>query len=755
MKRQPLLVLAFALGAGILLAPHLWPWRLWLGLLVAAGGLGLLVWYWWRRELPLIPALFLIVMGGTLLLGPPLPAATAARVTAVRGWLDGEAQVRANRTYAGGRVIAWRLGNGPWAAPGRGLRAWVSGLPAQAGYGQCFEARGKFSATSASGADGYFFAKTGRLLPGRAGNPLRRAALAVRAAMERTYRQYLDPEQRSLLGGLVFGDLPQMSPEMLGWFRDSGVLHLLSVSGLHVGFVLVLVLGLAGLLGWRGWRSLTLAALAVLAYVLLCGAKPPILRAGVMALAAGAGAIGRRETNAGNLLGLAAIAILILQPAALWSISFQLSFAACAGLVYLYPRWSAWCPRGLAPFGKPFLISLAASLAVLPIQAAAFGRVSLIGPVANLLLVPLSGLAVQVGLAAGIVGTIAPWLAGPVLVGLGVVLDLLVALARICAQVPGAALNLGAWPWPVVLGYYLVLGTVGMGMEKNFLNGRPRLAFGWLTLILGAALAGLVWWQVLAVPRGLTVDFIDVGQGDSVFIRGPGGRTALIDGGEDEAAPRVLSYLRKQGVRRLDLVIVSHPHSDHVGGLVAVAEEMPIGQVLDPGWPHPSETYRRFLLVLKSRHIPWRRARKGMVFTLGRDLTGTVFYPYADTPEPDDWNDGSLVIRLAYGRQVLLLPGDLGAAGEEALLAAGGDLRATVLKVAHHASATSTGGALLAAVRPEAAVISVGRGNPFHHPHPETLARLRAARVKVYRTDERGTIRYWTDGRRYRIECAR
>ncbi|NLG83832.1 MAG: MBL fold metallo-hydrolase [Firmicutes bacterium] len=294
-----------------------------------------------------------------------------------------------------------------------------------------------------------------------------------------------------------------------------------------------------------------------------------------------------------------------------------------------------------------------------------------------------------------------------------------------------------------------------MGTERNLLNRRTRWRIGSLLLVLTIALTVFTWWQALAVPADLSVTFLDVGQGDAILVRAPGGRTMLVDGGEEEAAPKILAHLRRTGINRLDLLVLSHPHSDHVGGLREVVEEIPVGLVLDPGWSHPSEVYRRFLLALKAKNIGWRRARRGLRFTLGREVTGEVLYPQPAMPEPEDLNEGSLVLLLRYKEVSLLLPGDLEREGEAALLA-GGDLpRVTVLKVGHHGSAGSTSEAWLAKLRPKAAVISVGRSNPFGHPHPETLIRLAAAGVKVYRTDERGTIRWLTDGKRYRFETAR
>ncbi|MCL6615025.1 MAG: ComEC/Rec2 family competence protein, partial [Firmicutes bacterium] len=488
------------------LAPALWPWRSALALASAAGGVGLGAWYLWRRSVPLAPVFLLLVVLGALRFEPPLPAKLAMGVTAVRGWCDGEEARRNGRDYSGARITAWRRGNGPWTAPTRPLRILVRGLPDAGGYGRNFEARGRLFLFRTAAADGYFFAKAARFLPGRGGDPLRRAALAVRAHMEGVFRLFLGREEAALLDGLVLGAFPGLSPEAQGWFRDAGALHLLSVSGLHVGFVTVLVLGLAGLLGWRDHRAWLLSAFAVAGYVLLCGARPPVLRAAVMAVAAGAGAVWRRRIEPANLLGLAGLVILLLEPRALETTSFQLSFAATAGIVFLYPRWAEWCPERFAWLGRPLLLSLAASGAVLPIQAAAFGRVSLIGPVANLVLVPLAGLAVQAGMVIGLAGLVWPRLAGPPLALLGLLLRLVLFLARFFAELPGAALNLGAWPWPAAV-YYILLGMVGFGMERNLLNRRPRFPFGILILLIAAALAGSGMVVGILTRTGVALSF--------------------------------------------------------------------------------------------------------------------------------------------------------------------------------------------------------------------------------------------------------
>ncbi|NLG83054.1 MAG: ComEC/Rec2 family competence protein, partial [Firmicutes bacterium] len=480
---MPFLLAGLALAGGIAIAPFFWAWRPFLAPAAALGGVGLLGWYLWRRRVPFIPALLLVVLLGILRVEPPLTAATTTRVTAVRGWCDGEKTGRGDGQYQGARITAWRMGNGPWSAPPRSIRLWVGGLPGEAEYGRSFTARGRLVNLPSATADGYFFAKVARFLPEWGGNGFRRSALFLRAGIEKVFHLFLDREEAGLLQGLVLGDLPGLTPEAERWFRDAGALHLLSVSGLHVGFVMGLALGLARLWGRHGFIRWFFAALAVLGYTLLCGARPPVLRAAVMAMAAGAGALGHRRTEPANLLGLAGLVILLLDPRALSTVGFRLSFAATAGIVFLYPRWAAWCPARWAWLGRPFFVSLAASLAVLPLQAMAFGRVSLLGPLANLFLVPPAGLAVQMGIVAGLSGLVWPWLAGLPLLLLRVLLRLLFGLARLFAGLPGAAVNLGAWPASAVVLYYLFLGAMCLGTERNLLNRRTRWRIGSLLLV--------------------------------------------------------------------------------------------------------------------------------------------------------------------------------------------------------------------------------------------------------------------------------
>ena len=248
----------------------------------------------------------------------------------------------------------------------------------------------------------------------------------------------------------------------------------------------------------------------------------------------------------------------------------------------------------------------------------------------------------------------------------------------------------------------------------------------------------------------LSVYFLDVGQGDStLFVID--GKTILIDAGEIDMGDRVVSDLRKLGVTRIDLLVATHPHSDHIGGMQKVLAAFPVGQVLDTGLPHPSSTYEHFLETIDRKNIPYRVAEPGQTIDVDPALRVFVLSPPAQRIG-DDPNINSLVLRISYGTIDFLMSGDLGGEGEDALLRSGYPLDAEILKVGHHGSASSTSPAFLARVRPELGVLFLGEDNPYGHPHKETLDLLKESGVTLYRTDRDGTVVVRTDGLSYSVK---
>lgn len=254
---------------------------------------------------------------------------------------------------------------------------------------------------------------------------------------------------------------------------------------------------------------------------------------------------------------------------------------------------------------------------------------------------------------------------------------------------------------------------------------------------------------VVYTAAPLTVHFIDVGQGDSILIQTPS-QNILIDGGERTAGPIVTNYLRKQGVKKLDLVVSTHPHTDHIGGLIEVLKAFPVKEVIDPAVIHTTKTYEEYLTLIDQKNIKFTEGRAGLNRNLDEGIIMHFFHP--TTPSTKNLNDVSIVAKVNYNQVSFLFTGDAETGAEEEMISRGANLRSTVLKVGHHGSRTSTSPAFLGVVSPAVAVIMLGADNKYGHPHPETLNQLAAAGVEVYRTDLHGTIIIATDGEKIRIQ---
>ncbi|GGM92651.1 DNA internalization-related competence protein ComEC/Rec2 [Thermus composti] len=516
-------------------------------------------------------------------------------------------------------------------------------------------------------------------------------------------RQGLSPPVAELLEGLVLGDKAGLEEAYSG-FQKAGLAHLLALSGLHVG----LLVGAFLLLPLGRFRYLL--ALGVLPlYLWLAGPSPSLLRASLMAglsllgLLLGLGSAGVLQA-----LGLALFLQLLLNPHALLSLGFQLSHLAVLGLaLFLSPLPR---PRGLKGH---LLLGLATPLAaqapLVPLLLARFGFFPLLSPLANLLALPLVALLLPLGLAKLLLGGV---LAGPV-EALG---QALLRLAQLGAQ--GPLLRLGE---PTPLGfalYYLALLPPLLALHRKL---------PWRRALLLASLPALV--SLLAArPKPLDLYLLDVGQGHALLAR-LGGAEVLVDGGRPEQGEKVLRALKALGVEALEVLVATHPDADHVGGLLSVVAEVPIGlALLSPAFPqdHP------LVQALRAKGVPVLYPGAGSRFRVGR---GEVRVLWPRHLSGEDNRDG-LALLLDFGRGKALLLADLPQA-VEAQLHPG---RVEAIQISHHGARTGTSETLLERARPQVALIGVGK-NPYGHPHPEVLKRLEARGIRVLRTDRVGAIR--------------
>ena len=254
--------------------------------------------------------------------------------------------------------------------------------------------------------------------------------------------------------------------------------------------------------------------------------------------------------------------------------------------------------------------------------------------------------------------------------------------------------------------------------------------------------------EIPAASGNLTAHFIDVGQGDSILLE-HGDDTMLIDSGEIGKGDDVATYVKSEGITSLDYVVATHPHSDHIGGMSVILNDFPIGHFVDSGYPYTSKTYENMLTTIDKKNIPFSTPKRGDKIDFSSGIDVQVLNP-GNTYFTDDVNQNSIVLKVTDGKVTFLLMGDAGLEAESAIMRAGYNVDADVLKVGHHGSRTSSGASFINAVSPAVSVIEVGAGNDYGHPHQETLDRLQKV-SKVYRTDLDGTTTITTDGSAYSV----
>ena len=633
--------------------------------------------------------------------------------------------------------------------------------------------------------------------PDRALERLRRSAGTSLAAV-------LPEPEAGLAAGILIGLRNLVDRDLASAFTTAGVSHVVAISGWNIAIVAAAVATFAGRLGRR--RRSVVTMVAITAYVVFAGASASVVRAGVMAAVVLLARESGRAGQAAAALGWAVAIMLLVEPGLVHDAGLQLSALATAGLVaWATPltalldrlgrgRFPAWLTENLG-------VSLAAQAATLPLILASFGRLSLVAPAVNLVVVPLVAPAMAAGCVAMLAGAAvlagAPPVIGAVLAAPAwVLLRILVGIVDGAAALPFASVTLTPPMDAIVAGVAAVAiaglhwrtthrapkastptasparaPATGLARHATDASVRPRAwprpkAGRWTrTAALGLAVAVLVAGGVVAArPSGVArITVLDVGQGDAILVEGSSGGRLLIDGGPDP--DRLLVALDARlppWDRRLDAVILSHPHEDHVGGLARLLDRYRVRRVFEPGTRGPGPGYAAWLERLGRPGGPQRRGLAAGDRVDVDEIAMTVLWPIAgQIPlEPPDGGTGinnvSIVLLGRVGTSRFLLAGDVEQDIDPHLLAAGLP-RLDLLKVAHHGSKTATTQAFVDAVRPRVAIASAGAGNPYGHPTRQTIDRLKAAGATVYRTDLDGSVSvtFGRDGMAVRAEGGR
>ena len=604
----------------------------------------------------------------------------------------------------------------------------------------------------------------------------RRPLIAWRAELGRV----IDARFRSrapLVRALLIADQQGIPPDVRDLYADAGLVHMLSVSGLHVAIIASALLTLGGAArvprAWLDPMAMTVVAL----YIVLLGCPAPAVRSGVMLAVMSLSRRLQRPVHEWTALALGAV-LPTIDPLVVHDLGWQLSVAGMASLVAaraLRRHWKAgarsatasmrrhapaprrlwywlFTRRGVAGwFVAEMTTGVVATVVTLPIIAWTFGRVSTVAPLSNIAAGPVVG-ALQPALFLALLwGLTVPSAAGSWLPdATQPLMALLDGVARLAASVPGGVLPV-APTLATALGGGLAAALVVRGTAAR--RGTP-----WYVAAAGAAVGAL--WAPLVMPAAgdLEMHVLDVGQGDAIALRTPRGRWILVDAGRrwrggDAGRRTVIPYLRRRG-GDVALFVLSHPHDDHAGGAASVVRALQPRFWWEPAFVTASPGYRGALAAVRAVGSAWSRVAPGRTFVLD-GVTLTVLAPDSSwTMAQHDANETSVVLRVAYGRTRLLLTGDAERGEEDWLLRhyRRDELAADVLKLGHHGSRTSSSVALLDAVAPRLAIASVGAGNRYGHPAPETLGALLARGIPALRTDLEGTVVVRSNGEQLTVE---
>lgn len=599
------------------------------------------------------------------------------------------------------------------------------------------------------------------------GNPVMGMAYDVRKFFSEITREHLFQRQSGLLLGMLFGEQGGVFEEDLEVFRDTGIAHALSVSGFHVGLVLLLVLGFCRIIR-AGRRGTLFAAIAALcAYCLLSAFTVTVVRATIMGILGLLAYNLDREKNIFIALAASALIILIWNPYFLFDPGFQLSFTAVWAIAYLEPWLRELLPDCLYQQGALLTVPLAAQLGTMPIIAYHFNILSLLAIAANILLLPLMSGIVIIGLCAFVLSPVSVLAAGALLHTTGVLIDLLIYSGRWIAALPGTVRYVATPPLLLQGVYFAVLIAAKESWERKsvFYPGEafPRSSHVFPKVILGFAAAAVFFYASLQWTGDdvLRLFFLDVGQGDAILVQSPSGRTALVDGGGmpeymgqgyDPGKDTVLPFLHRRGINKLDLLINTHPDEDHLDGLEDVLQEMPVSRIITPPARQWQDKYAGFLETAREKGVPHSELTGGARIRLDEEVLINVMGP-EKAGEFESSNDSSLVLEVCHGKNKFLLLGDLESQGIASLMKSVSDLDCFLLKIPHHGSGGSFDKNLYQKTDPEIVVISVGENNPFGHPSKEVVAYWEEAEVPVYRTDLNGGIVVESDGQACFVEC--
>jgi len=597
-----------------------------------------------------------------------------------------------------------------------------------------------------------------KIEPGSTYSLLRMISILRQKLQEKIETHFMLPESHALspqgavLEALLLGERNRIDNSLSYSLQKAGLYHLFAISGAHIAIISFLLFSLFRLLRIPTRLSYKILMAFLIFYALLVEGRPSVMRATIMALAYLLGKLIWKDVNLLNTVSFSAFFLLLINPFQLFSLGFQLTFAATYSIIIFFPKIINFIPRIPLKISDIIALSLSAQLGVLPIVASAFNRVTFSSLLLNCAAIPLVGLIMACGYIFLLLSFVSTYLAQMLAYALDHLIKAFVSISHLFDSITFMSFRVPTPHFWIVIAYYvffLLLLVPRKNRKMKFI-----LSFGFILFLII-----LITYPFPSYSKNLKITFIDVGQGDSILVEFPGRKKMLIDGGGTfdgsyDIGERVVSpFLWKKGIKKIDYMILTHAHPDHLNGLISIARNFRVSEYWEAFCPQENENYFKLKDILNEPTLQ-KKVFKGHLNQIG-DVTIEVLHPPIEesglTPIS---NDNSIVLRLTYGKISFLLTGDIGSSVESKILKSDREIKSLLLKSPHHGSRSSSSTAFLKRLSPHIVVISVGQRNRFGHPNKEVLERYENMGLKIFRTDVHGAIEATSDGQKISIKTS-
>jgi competence protein ComEC len=568
----------------------------------------------------------------------------------------------------------------------------------------------------------------------------------------------------SLVKAIITGERTNVPQNLTNIFQDAGVIHILAISGLHVGIITAALFFLLNLIPKNILKDefkYIIIIILMMGYAAIAGFRPSVSRATLMFVILLMARYFNRPYHIYNSIYLAAIILLLWQPLYLYDAGFLLSFLVTFVIVAFSPILEERLSFLPGYLRKLVSVSLAAWLGAAPLSAYFFYKISFISVLANIVIVPLIGIILILALLSIFISFLFLPIARLIVIFTNHLIEILVIIGQRLSSLSFAYKYLARPEIFSIIIYYAIVLIVFYSINYwSKYNLREKKYRFWVIVSCSFM---LLLGNMIFPSSLLAVHFINVGQGDCIFIQTPQEQNILIDGGGtpysdfDVGENTVIPYLRREGINQIDIMFLTHPDIDHLEGLLPVLEKMKVNLVIDSGLECQDDNYLKFKSIIREKkNTSYYQTKAGDIIKITPDLKFVILNPIKSSVywDESDFNNNSIVLKLHYKNAGFLFTGDIEKNAETSLLTSNCLLKSDILKVAHHGSVSSTGESFLNSVKPDIAVISVGLNN-FGHPHPDVVKKLEAKCQKVFRTDINGTIIIKTDGNKYYINSLR